>query len=352
MTTDLVFSRENHIGIITLQRVDALNALTLPMILALQHQLEEWHDADDIHAVAIQSAAAGKAFCAGGDIRWLYDRRSHDAHLQMQFFWHEYRLNHYIHQFKKPYIAFMDGVTMGGGVGISLHGSHPVASERFLFAMPETGIGFFPDIGASYLLSRCLDQYGIYLGLTGARLGMSDAKALGLIKYQIPSSQFENALHALIDSDLSSDPHLCVERCLQPFTMPEAQAPLLEKTSRVNDAFSAPDIESIFSRLSESDEWARDTLHILNKKSPLSLKITLHQLHQAKFMSMAECVKMDYCLVGHFMRDHDFYEGVRALLIDKDKSPEWKPESISKVTSEQVADYFVCGQPELPLLMV
>ena len=170
MTDDIVFERKQQIGLITLKRPQALNALTLPMIKALQQQLLQWEGDKSIHAVVIQ-ADVGKAFCAGGDVRWLYESGLAKNPEQMQFFWHEYRLNHTIHQFKKPYIALMNGITMGGGVGISLHGSHPVATENFVFAMPETGIGFFPDIGASYLLARCPGQTGIYLGLTGNNLG-------------------------------------------------------------------------------------------------------------------------------------------------------------------------------------
>ena len=349
MAEDIFFTREQHIGLITLNRVDALNALTLPMIIALQQQLQTWQHDSHVHAVVIQ-AAAGKAFCAGGDVRSLYDNRRTNSQ-QMQFFWHEYRLNHFIHHFNKPYIALMDGVTMGGGVGISLHGSHPVASERFLFAMPETGIGFFPDIGASYLLSRCPGQFGVYLGLTGNRLGAGEAKALGLVKHLIPADKFQSALDNLIAADLSIDAYAQVDACLQHLAILEQPARLLSLQSVINDCFNYPDIESILETLAQGDDdWHRDTLTTLEKKSPLSLKITLAQLQKAKTMSMADCIKMDYCLVGHFMRDHDFYEGVRALLVDKDKSPRWQPASLSLVTSAKIADYFECGQPEFPLI--
>jgi enoyl-CoA hydratase/carnithine racemase len=348
MSEDILFTQEQHIGIITLARVQALNALTLPMILAIQHQLQVWQDDKSIHAVVIQ-AAPGKAFCAGGDIRSLYDGRGDPQ--QMQFFWHEYRLNHFIHQFKKPYIALMDGVTMGGGVGISLHGSHPVASERFIFAMPETGIGFFPDIGASYLLARCPGYLGIYLGLTGNRLGARDAEALGLVKHVIPSDKMQAVLNRLVEVDLSINAHAQVDACLQHFSIIDEPAPIMELEAIIDNCFSGEDVESIFKMLSKSDNpWHGEILNTLKQKAPLSLKITLAQLQKAKSMTMADCVKMDYCLVGHFMRDHDFYEGVRALLVDKDKTPHWQPESLSMATSARVADYFECGQPELPLL--
>ena len=348
MTLDIVFTQERHIGLITLQRVPALNALTLPMLLALEHQLSLWKNDSSIHAVVIQ-AAAGKAFCAGGDVRSLYEGRN-AGEQQMQFFWHEYRLNHFIHHFEKPYIALMDGVTMGGGVGISLHGSHPVASEQFMFAMPETGIGFFPDIGASYLLARCPGFFGNYLGLTGSRLGAADAKALGLVKYLISADKLQLALSALIDANLSADAHTEVDTCLQRFAMPAEPSAIIQLQSAIDDCFKGPEVESILASLATYDDiWHQETLSALMQKAPLSLKVTLAQLQKAQCMSMADCVKMDYCLAGHFMRDHDFYEGVRALLIDKDKTPHWQPNSLSQVTDALVADYFECGQPELPL---
>lgn len=351
MGEDILFTREQHIGLITLQRVQALNALTLPMIIALQEQLHAWKNDSDIHAVVIQ-AAPGKAFCAGGDVRWLYDTGRSNNPQQMQFFWHEYRLNHFIHHFDKPYIALMDGVTMGGGVGISLHGSHPVASERFVFAMPETGIGFFPDIGASYLLSHCPGQFGVYLGLTGARLGPADAYQLGLVKQVVPSDKFQHVLAGLIEADLSTDAHARVDSCLQRYAMPTQPAPIMELQLAINSCFNHNDVESIMAALVEKeDSWQREASKTLQEKAPLSLKVTLAQIRKAKSMSMGDCIKMDYCLVGHFMQGHDFYEGVRALLVDKDKSPHWQPNLLSQVSNAKVADYFECGQPDLPLLL-
>lgn len=351
MDKDITFSRERHIGLITLQRVQALNALTLPMIMALQEQLLTWQKDDDIHAVVIQ-AAPGKAFCAGGDVRWLYDTGRAKNPQQMQFFWHEYRLNHFIAHFGKPYISLMDGVTMGGGVGISLHGSHPVASERFMFAMPETGIGLFPDIGAGYLLSRCPGQFGVYLGLTGARLGASDALELGLVKQVIPSESFQGLLTMLIEMDLSNEAHHRIDACLQRFTGPIHLAPIMNLKTDVDACFNHHDVEAIIETLMDAGgEWHRETVTSLRQKSPLSLKVTLAQIQKSKTMSLTDCLKMDYCLVGHFMHDHDFYEGVRALLIDKDKTPHWQPNSLSAVSRSKVADYFEYGQPELPFIM-
>lgn len=350
MTADIIFTRERHIGLITLNRPQALNALNLAMIKALQQQLTLWQDDESIHAVVIQSEG-GKAFCAGGDVRWLYEAGLAKNPEQMQFFWHEYRLNHFIHNYKKPYISLMDGITMGGGVGISLHGSHPIATERFVFAMPETGIGFFPDIGASYLLARCPAQTGVYLGLTGNRIGVADARSLGLIKYQITSEHLQSVLKSLMETDLSKDAHQQVDSCLHEFAIIASTTAMDKERAGINSCFVENSVEEIIASLrARGDEWARTTLAILEQKAPLSLKVTLAQIQKAKTLSMADCMKMDYRLVSQFMRDSDFYEGVRALLVDKDKAPKWQPNSLDLVSDAKVADYFECGQEELQLI--
>lgn len=349
MIDDILFTHEKHIGLITLNRPQALNALTLPMILAMQEQLQHWQDSPEIHAIVVR-AAEGKAFCAGGDVRWLYDAGLNHDPQQMQFFWHEYRLNHFIHHLNKPYIALMDGVTMGGGVGISLHGSHPVAGPRFLFAMPETSIGFFPDVGASHLLSRCPGSVGVYLGLTGHRLGAVDACALGLVKQLVATDQFDDILTRLIETDLSIDAHARVTAILQDVAMPMSPAPINEQATFIHHCFQQPSLETISATLADSDsEWHCNTLTTLSQKAPLSLKVTLAQLKEAATLSLAACLNMDYCLVSHFMQDHDFYEGVRALLVDKDKSPKWQPNRLEQVDALNVASYFERGLLRLPL---
>jgi len=345
--SDIDFSEVGSIGLITLSRVQALNALTLPMIMAMQDMLIKWQSKESIHAIVIQ-ASPGRAFCAGGDIRWLYDagRQRHED--QRQFFWHEYRLNHFIHQLNKPYIALMDGVTMGGGVGISLHGKYPVASERFMFAMPETGIGFFPDIGASHLLSRCPNHFGTYLGLTGCRVGPYDALSLGLVKHVILAEHFQEVLASLVALDLSKDAHQQVSSCLQQYQADIIDGPLDAIKLSVETCFEGHDMETIMERLSSRDDaFHRDTQALLLQKAPLSLKVTLAQLIKAKTKSLFECLQMDYCLVGHFMYGHDFYEGVRAVLVDKDKSPDWQPKSLAQVSDDLVASYFKSSHTDL-----
>nr|WP_241480471.1 enoyl-CoA hydratase/isomerase family protein [Legionella norrlandica] len=325
MTEEILFSQEGQLGFITLNRPHALNALTLSMILALQRQLLIWKEDDSIKAVIIQ-AVPGSAFCAGGDIRWLYNTGRSEESEQMQFFWHEYRLNHFIHHFGKPYISLLDGITMGGGVGISLHGSHPIASEHFVFAMPETGIGFFPDIGASYLLNQCPGFLGVYLGLTGNKLDAQEAKNAGLIKQIIPSEQMPAMIEALKQEDLSKDAYNRVNHCISAFEDKIISGEKSQINPLIDVCFSKRTVEEIrVSLQSFGEAWALRIDNALLRKSPLSLKVTLAQLQKAKSLTLEECLKMDFDLAEHFMKGSDFYEGVRSLLINKDKNPQWKP---------------------------
>lgn len=341
MSEDILFSKQGHLGIITLNRPAALNALTRPMIHMINEQLTRWLDDVAVAAVVIQSSNE-KAFCAGGDVRWLYESRKQGISMQMTFFEEEYRLNRLIHHYPKPYIALMDGITMGGGVGIALHGSHPVASTRFVFAMPETSIGFFPDIGASYLLSQCPGKLGIYLGLTGNRLPANEAYLAGLVKHVVNASSFEAIIQALMKADLSMRPDAVVSEILAQFNEPVEQDALDELQKKVDDAFQTIDVLSMVKRLSASnDDWDKALLSVLEKKAPMSLCVTLSQLIKAKHLNFDECMDMDQVLVRHFMLGHDFYEGVRALLIDKDKSPEWSPLKLTEVTSSMVETYFL-----------
>lgn len=351
MLEDVLFNHEGQLGFITLNRPRALNALTLPMIMEIQKQLALWKDDPTVHAVVLRAAPAN-AFCAGGDVRWLYEAGKVDALEQMQFFWHEYRLNHFIYQLGKPYIALMDGITMGGGVGVALHGSHPVASERFIFAMPETSIGFFPDIGASHLLTRCPGFLGIYLGLTGNRLGPHDSLKAQLVKHVVPAEKMQEVVDALSAMDLSEEAYARVDSCLLAYARAPGEAELTQIKPLIDVCFSQPDVESIRNSLRSSEgPWAESVDNTLAQKSPLSLKVTMHQLQKAKGLSLGECLKMDFDLVGHFMQDNDFYEGVRALLIDKDKNPQWKPANLELVTEGMVANYFEQSSSGLELIV-
>lgn len=337
MTVDC--SVQNHIGLITLQRPKALHALTLPMIDSITTHLLQWQHDATIHAVVIQ-AEPSKAFCAGGDIRQIYELRGQFAH-QLNFFEREYRLNQLIHDFPKPYIALMRGITMGGGVGIALHGSHCVAGEQFTFAMPETGIGFFPDIGASHILAQCPGQFGFYLGLSGDQISAADAVGLHLVSALVAETNFPNLLDALVHADLSQDAHQKVTECIQSFAEPVPVSPILKKQEGIDMCFVADGMERIMDRLSQRKEtWFQALYQRLRGKSPLSLKVTLQQLRMTKTKNLAACLDIDGRLVRHFLQDHDLYEGVRAAIIDKDKQPYWTPQTLEEVTPMLVNRYF------------
>lgn len=340
MNDAVIFNQEKNIGFIRLNRPEALNALTLEMVKAISQQLRLWDQDPSIHAVILE-AATGRAFCAGGDVRWLYEAGKRQDPVQMQFFEHEYQMNFQIHHFSKPYVALMDGMTMGGGVGVALHGSHPVASERFVFAMPETAIGFFPDIGASYLLNRCPGATGLYLGLSGERINAQEALSLNLVSQVSKADDFPLIVEALKDLDLSVDSHLRVSDCLRSFALLPEETELDEWRDLIEAVFVRGSIESMLEALSLSgSDWASSLAASLSTKSPFSLKLTLAQLRHTVGLSLAECLQLDYTLVGHFMRGHDFYEGVRALLVDKDRKPQWRPASLAEVDDSAVEAYF------------
>lgn len=347
---DVLFSVEDHLGLITLNRPKALNALTMKMFEAIYKQLQVWQHDQNIHAVVMQAPPA-KIFCAGGDVRWVFDVGRDDPLVPMRLFKHEYRLNHLISDFGKPYISLMDGLTIGGGVGITLHGSHAVGCEQFAFMMPEASIGFFPDIGASHLLSACPGGFGLYLGLTGRRLKSSDAYAMGLVKYTVSSDKTSNILAQLRASDLSIHAAQQVSTCLEAYQcdMPEGSAP--SEADFVADAFeNKAYLSEVFEALEKQNTaWAEETKALLLEQSPLSLHVTFEQLKRAKNLNLAECLTMDYGLAYHFFKNHDFYEGVRARLVDKDKSPKWSPADWQAVSAEHVLQYFEFSNDLEPL---
>lgn len=343
MEQGIFFKRDKHIGRVILDRPTALNALSLPMIKSFYKQLVAWKKDPSIHAVVVTSTHR-EVFCSGGDVKWIYQQglQNHLADLE-SFFWHEYRLNAFIGSFGKPYIALMNGVTMGGGVGISLHGSYPIATENFLFAMPETMIGLFPDVGASYLLSRLPHGIGTYLALTGARLSAGDARQLGLIKYVIPEESLSDLLSNLIAEDLSDTTLLSIDKIINPIRVEPELLPTMSEAERllIQEIFTHESLEEIMLALKNKKEnFAKEIERTLAQCSPTSLKVTLTQLQKARALSLDECLKTDGILVQNFIRNHDFFEGIRAKLIDKDKNPRWVPASLEEVTQAMVAGYF------------
>jgi enoyl-CoA hydratase len=333
------------VGVMTLNRPEALNALTMEMCRAIDQKLAQWQQMGSIKAVVIQSLD-DKAFCAGGDVRYVYEQAKSGIKKSREFFWHEYRMNHRIYHFNKPYIALMHGLTMGGGAGVSVHGTHRVAAENLIFAMPETGIGFFPDVGASYFLPRCPGKVGNYIALTGARLQIADALYAGMVDHLVPKESFESLIGAITETRFGSNPCMEVSDIINAFSidadgMEVAKPYLLERRNEINHFFSANSIERLLTDLSESDlSWCQDTLTTLLRKSPTSLKVTLQALVEGKQMDFDNCLKMESRIANRFLEGHDFYEGIRAAIVAKDYEPSWQPNNLEEVTPEIVASYF------------
>jgi enoyl-CoA hydratase/carnithine racemase len=345
--TDLIAQIEGRIGCITLNRPKALNALTLDMVRAMTQALLAWRDDPQVLAVAVRGM--GKegpfgAFCAGGDIRFFHQAaHAGDASLG-DFFTEEYRLNHLVHTYNKPYIAFMDGVVMGGGMGISQGASVRVVTERTKMAMPETLIGLFPDVGGGYFLSRCPGRLGEYLGLTGYMLSGVQAVAAKLADIALTSGMLEPIWQTLINSPFENAES--VER----WVLAQAGAMAPEKLTpqpQIDDIFGLPSVSQMLAQLSSaSDPWSQATAQTLRQRSPLMLQVVLAQIRRARTLSLAEDLRMERDMVHHCFHlravaDSDTVEGIRALAVDKDHSPQWKPAMVEEVDEAEVARFFV-----------
>jgi enoyl-CoA hydratase len=349
---DIRFDRHGTLAIVTLDRPQALNALTLDMAEQLDRRLVEWASDPALAAVVIRSAG-GRAFCAGGDIRALYDAGRRNESYASDFYRTEYRLNHRIKTFGKPYVALLDGITMGGGVGLSIHGSHRVATDPCQFAMPETGIGFFPDVGGSWFLPRCPGALGTYFALTGARLGAADMLYCGVATHYVSSDDMA-ALPKVLERAARTSAHAeTVNTVLNRHAKDPGPAPLAQHRSAIERCFAADTVEEVLARLEEEGTaWAQETTSVLRRKSPTSLKVTMRQLQLgAKIESFAAAMRMEFRLARHFMTSPDFYEGVRAAVIDKDQAPRWQPASLEELSDEAVARYFEpLAEPDLELV--
>jgi enoyl-CoA hydratase len=326
--------RRGVAGLITLDRPGALNALTLTMVREMRRALDAW-EADPAVARVIVAGAGEKAFCAGGDIRRLYELGKAGRQEEARTFWREeYELNIRIKRFSKPYIALIDGIVMGGGVGVSLHGSHRVVGERAVFAMPEVGIGFFPDVGATYALPRLPDETGRYLALTGDRIRSPDMMSLGLATHAVPSGALPDLREAL-----TSD--AAVDQVLDGARIEPGPAPIDAHRLAIARCFSAPSVVGILERLdAEGSDFARRTAATIRTKSPTSLLLAFEQMRRGAGLTFEEALKTEFRIVSRICHGHDFYEGVRAVIIDKDGSPHWRPPSLEGVTADVLAAHF------------
>ena len=342
---EILFDRRGAAGLVLLNRPHALNAVTHGMVKALHAQLESWAHDRAVTRVIVRGAGQ-RAFSAGGDIRALYEAgRAGRQHQMLPFWWDEYRLNAYIKQYRKPYVALIDGIVMGGGVGVSIHGSHRVAGDRFQFAMPEVGIGFFPDVGATWLLPRMPGETGTYAALTGERLSAADAVATGIATHRVPSERFPELLDALC-GDVS------VDAILAAFAEPAEESTLTHRSATIARFFVSNRVEDIVAELGRADggpdaAWAATTAAAIRSKSPTSLKIALAQMRRGKAWDFTDCMKTEFRIVSRIVYGQDFYEGIRAVIIDKDNAPRWRPANLEAVDDADVERHFAPLEREL-----
>lgn len=352
---DIVTEVSGEVGYITLNRPKALNALSLGMVRSLTAILLAWKDDATIRAVAIRGSnkeGPFGGFCAGGDIRFFHAAALAGDPALEDFFTEEYALNHLIHTYPKPYLAFMDGIVMGGGMGISQGASHRLVTSRTKMAMPETNIGLFPDVGGGYFLSRCPGSTGEWLALTGDVIGADAAITVKLADYVLDAGRLQEAWVALASVDWETPAAL--EIWIATFSI-AARADSINARSQIDVFFSLADVPSMVRALeADSAEWAQHTAAILRKRSPLMLHVVLMQVRRARTMSLAEDLRMERDMVRHcFSTRHldrsgvlsETVEGIRALAVDKDHQPQWNPVSIEEVTVAMVEPFFESPWP-------
>lgn len=332
--SEIHISRRGKSGHILLDRPQALNAVTLKMVRAIAAALDAWEHDPNIMCVVVE-AAGEKAFCAGGDVRKLYEQGKageHDA--QLSFWREEYILNERIRSYPKPYVALIDGIVMGGGVGISLHGSHRVAGDRFLFAMPEVGIGFFPDVGATYLLPRLPGRVGAYLAMTGARVKAGGAVAVSLVDAFVSSARMAEVAPALAESGDA-------DAVLAKFREPPPPSVLDRERTLLDHCFDAPCPVEMIARLDrDGGEYARSIAKMLREKCPTSIAIAHRQMRVGGALDMKEAMRTEFRIVSRVCRGTQFLEGVRSTIIDKDMTPQWSPATLDAISAADIDAYF------------
>ena len=335
MTSEIITSIEGHAGRIRLNRPKAIHALTTAMCAAILEQIEAWRTEDRVHAVLIDHAE-GRGFCAGGDIRMLAESGAKDGAEARAFFHTEYRMNERLFTYVKPTVAFMDGITMGGGVGISLPCKFRVATENTRFAMPETGIGLFPDVGGGWYLSRLPGRTGQFLALTGARIDGAECLFLGLSTHYLPSSTLDE-----VKAKIAADPS-AIEAILDAFSEEPPHARIEENVEAIDRLFASDTLEDIYAALEEDgSDWAKKELATLKSKSPQTMKVALRLLKEGAHMHVfADEMRQEFAVGAHVVQRHDFLEGVRAVIVDKDNAPRWDPATPEGVTEHMLDTIF------------
>lgn len=331
---DIYNSRLGGIGCISLNRPDVLNAINHSMFIEITNKLLEWQSNDEISLVIIQSAKE-KVFCAGGDLKEIYHKR-HQIDSLLEYFFYEYRLIKLIGDYPKPIISILDGYTMGGGVGLGMHVKYPIATPNFIFAMPETLIGLFPDVGGKYLLANLPGQMGKYLGLTSRSINHKEAEQIGLVKYMIADGGQQNFKDGLFNLNSLNE----LELYLDQYLLKQESTGLFD-IDKINRHFDNNSVEEIVHSLQkDNNQWSQKVLEELQICSPISLKVTLRAMQLAAHQNLEDCLYTDYRIVNRMLHQQDFFEGIRAKIIDKDNQPSWYPSKLEDITDEQVLDFF------------
>jgi enoyl-CoA hydratase len=329
--------KRGALGLLTLQRPQALNALDLGMAEALAAALDAWAADDGVRVVAIRGEGP-RAFCAGGDIRaWVAQGRE----AALAFLRAEYRLNHRIATYPKPFVALMHGITMGGGAGLSVHARYRVADPGLIFAMPEAAIGFVPDVGSTYFLARCPEGLGLYLALTAARMGQGDVIAAGLADRAVARADFEALLEALARGG-------AVAGAIDAVAGKPGPAPLALERAHIAALFTATSVEGVLERLAREDSaFARQAVTAIRANAPTSLKLAFELLRRGVRLDLRQCLAQEYRAAAHLLVRPDLKEGVHAALIDKDRAPRWHPAALAAVTEAEIAA-LTAADPAVP----
>jgi enoyl-CoA hydratase/carnithine racemase len=336
--SEIISEKQGGCGVITLNRPQALNAVTNAMTRAIEAALAAWEQDPGVKTVILR-AAGGKAFCAGGDIKRLYELGKAGRYdEQLTFYREEYHLNRRMQLYPKPIVALLDGIVMGGGAGLAMHCSHRVAGDQYTFAMPEVAIGLFPDVGATYFLSRLPGNAGTYLALTAGRADVADAVAIGLVKAYVPSAKLAELTERLIAGE-APDAVIASLRA-----DPPSASKMMEYANFIKLCFAPPTVDAILGEIDEAGyagmDFATQTYDAIARQSPTCLAIALRQMQIGPKFELDEVIKLEYRLMTRMMRSADFYEGVRAVLIDKDRQPKWNPSEIDAVKQADVDAYF------------
>ena len=334
-TDEVLIRREGRAGCITMNRPKALNALTHAMVGRIWDALLAWRDDPAVELVLIDGAG-DRGLCAGGDVRSLYASRTQSSGYARAFWRDEYRLNALIGRYPKPYVAFQDGIVMGGGIGLSGHARHRIVTERSQLAMPETGIGLIPDVGGTWLLAHAPGEAGLYLGLTGESMGPADAIHAGFADSFVPAARLPALAERLSDANGGA-----VGSVIAGFAQAAGVSELAQRAADIDRIFSGTTVEAIVEELEKaSAEWTAKASGTLAQKSPKSLKLTSAAVRGARRLaSLDEALIVEYRLTVRLFEDGEFPEGVRALIVDKDRKPKWSPPQLDGVTVEMVERY-------------